>query len=82
MRARVKNGIGLLINAYQLAALCVLIWLLIVAVSLFLTEPARGTTRISHAQSQAAGDAESQRRVGYRARDPQRRPRQARCRRL
>ncbi|MFL6216487.1 MAG: hypothetical protein ACJ74J_21570 [Blastocatellia bacterium] len=61
MRARVKNGIGLLINAYQLAALCVLIWLLIVAVSLFLTEPTHGATRVSHAQSQAAGDEEAQR---------------------
>ena len=40
MRAGVRNGIGLLINAYQLAAICVLLWLLIVAISLFLTEPA------------------------------------------
>ena len=75
MRARVKNGIGFLINAYQLAALCVLIWLLIVAVSLFLTEPARGTTRISHAQSQAAGDAESQRENQLAAARAQKNPR-------
>lgn len=55
MRAGVRNGIGLLINAYQLAAICVLLWLLIVAISLFLTEPARGATR------QAAGDEDAQR---------------------
>src|SRR5512144_3144746 len=61
MRTGVKNGIGLLINAYQLAALCVLVWLLIVAISLFLTEPARGATCISHTQPQAAGDEEAQR---------------------
>ena len=61
MRTGVKNGIGLLINAYQLAALCVLVWLLIVAVSLFLTEPAHGATRLCHTQSQAAGDEEAQR---------------------
>lgn len=61
MRANVKNGIGLLINAYQLAAICVLIWLLIVAVSLFLTEPAHGATRENHISTQAAGDEEAQR---------------------
>jgi hypothetical protein len=61
MRTGVKNGIGLLVNAYQLAALCVLIWLLIVAVSLFLTEPARGATGGGQTQSQAAGDEEAQR---------------------
>ncbi len=61
MRTRVKDGIGLLINAYQLAALLVLIWLLIVAVSLFLTEPARGATRVSPGLRQAAGDEEAQR---------------------
>ena len=61
MRTGVKNGIGLLVNAYQLAALCVLVWLLIVAVSLFLTEPARGATRVGQAQSQAAGDEDGQR---------------------
>jgi hypothetical protein len=62
MRTGVKNGIGLLVNAYQLAALCVLIWLLIVAVSLFLTEPARGATRVSHSAPQAASvDEETQR---------------------
>jgi len=38
MRARVRNGIGLLINAYQLAAICVLLWLLIVAIALFICE--------------------------------------------
>jgi hypothetical protein len=61
MRTGVKNGIGLLINAYQLAALCVLIWLLIVAVSLFLTEPAHGAPRLSLTPPQAAGDEDAQR---------------------
>jgi hypothetical protein len=61
MRTRVKDGIGLLINAYQLAALLVLVWLLIVAVSLFLTEPARGATRVTAGLSQAAGDEDAQR---------------------
>ena len=45
MNANVKNSIGLLVNAYQLAAITVLIWLLIVAIALFVTEPAHGRTR-------------------------------------
>lgn len=61
MRAKVKNGIGLLINAYQLAAICVLLWLLVVAIALFLTEPARGATRMKDTPPQAAGDEEAQR---------------------
>src|SRR6185369_16480406 len=61
MRAKVKNGIGLLINAYQLAAICVLIWLLIVAISLFLTEPAHGATMVTNTPSQATDDEEVQR---------------------
>src|SRR5205085_9141040 len=61
MRAKVKNGIGLLINAYQLAAICVLLWLLVVAIALFLTEPARGATRMKDTPTQAAGDEEAQR---------------------
>jgi hypothetical protein len=61
MRAKVKNGIGLLINAYQLGAICVLIWLLIVAIALFVTEPAHGATIVTSATSQAAGDEELQR---------------------
>jgi hypothetical protein len=60
MRAKVKNGIGLLINAYQLAAICVLVWLLIVAISLFLTEPAHGATIVTNPTSQTAGDEEMQ----------------------
>src|SRR4051794_19700421 len=60
MRAKVKNGIGLLINAYQLAAFCVLVWLLIVAIALFLTEPAHGATLVTHIPSQAVSDEESQ----------------------
>ncbi len=60
MRAKVKNGIGLLINAYQLAALCVLIWLLIVAIALFLTEPAHGATLVTNTTSQATSDEEAQ----------------------
>ena len=62
MRAKVKNGIGLLINAYQLAIICVLIWLLIVAIALFLTEPAHGATIVTKATSQAEDDNEAQRR--------------------
>src|SRR2546421_8576899 len=61
MRAKVKNGIGLLINAYQLAAICVLIWLLIVAIALFLTEPARGATVVMKITSQAADEDSAQR---------------------
>jgi hypothetical protein len=61
MRAKVKNGIGLLINAYQLAAICVLIWLLIVAIALFLTEPAHGATVVSRPTSQATSDEDAQR---------------------
>jgi hypothetical protein len=62
MRAKVKNGIGLLINAYQLAIICVLIWLLIVAIALFLTEPAHGATIVMKATSQVTDDNEAQRR--------------------
>jgi hypothetical protein len=61
MRAKVKNGIGLLINAYQLAIICVLIWLLIVAIALFLTEPAHGATIVTNATSQATSDEDAQR---------------------
>src|SRR5690349_11559145 len=61
MRAKVKNGIGLLINAYQLAAICVLIWLLIVAIALFLTEPAHGATLVTRPAAQASGDEDAQR---------------------
>ena len=56
MRAKVKNGIGLLINAYQLAAICVLIWLLIVAIALFLTEPAHGATIVMNVTSQSRAE--------------------------
>lgn len=61
MRAKVKNGIGLLINAYQLAIICVLIWLLIVAIALFLTEPAHGATIVTNATSQATSDEDAPR---------------------
>ena len=75
MRGNVKNGIGLLINAYQLAALCVLIWLLIVAVSLFLTEPAHGATGVSLVTPQAAAAEETQRMNQLAAARAQKNPR-------
>src|SRR5262249_31648682 len=61
MRGNVKNGIGLLINAYQLGAICVLIWLLIVAIALFLTEPAQGATMAPRRVVQAVADEDAQR---------------------
>jgi hypothetical protein len=61
MRAKVRNGIGFLISAYQLAAIFVLLWLLIVAIALFLTEPAHGATLVSNPTPQATDDEAAQR---------------------